>query len=443
MAEITRDDTLIGTFISGLSVDQRYSLVKIWETFKKKVLEIFGVNNKNLSVDDLSNIAGEMADIVAVRAVAEPYMFKEVDERDALPLRAFAVEEGSEIPALGGARAEAPETKTEVPLSSKKKLVPLDPFELTPNGQKLTAVRRDALIKYANEGGVVPTFPNALTARNELIYQEELSRAAKHNVRREKRERAIARQLAEREASGEEPVGFTPEAPAEFDFALSELQLAIQAVASDLADEDAKDRLLAVMTDSATGNPRTKESLVKVLKTSGFYKDVIARVPTRGSGMKGMSIKYPKIVPFGLIEVSPHKLFYENILKITRKGKHLTGFPNVKVSNDFVSFLFKILDGGQPTLKDVNKLSVGEKQLFDSVVFTAGLQKKVEDTGSGVKQKFKDRLALIEGEISAGNTSDELIKEARQILQHLARFKIIGHRAAAGHLKQLISVQRE
>jgi len=438
MSEITRDDTLIGTFIAGLSIDQRYSLVKIWETFKKKVLEIFGVNNKFMSVDDLSNIAGEMADIVAARAIAEPVVFKEVDERDVLPIRAFAVEEGSEIPALGGARAEAPSSK-------KKPKEPLPPFVLSANGEKLTETRKQEILRYANQGGTVPSFPNKLTQKNELIYQEELARAVTHKEKREARERAIARErLSGSVEEAASPVDFTPfeEAPAEPDFSLAELQLAIQAMASDLADEDAKDRLLGVMTDPTTGNPRTKESLIKVLKTSGFYKDVIARIPTRGSGMKGMSIKYPKIVPFGLIEVSPHKLFYENILKITRKGKRLTGFPNVKVSNDFVSFLFKILDGGQPTLRDVNKLSVGEKQLFDSVVFTAGLQKKVEDTGSGVKQKFKDRLALIEGEIEAGNTSDELIKEARQILQHLARMKVIGHRAAAGHLKQLISVQR-
>ena len=198
-----------------------------------------------------------------------------------------------------------------------------------------------------------------------------------------------------------------------------------------VANQTALDRLLAI---------RTAEELIKAANAAGLH----FKFESRGRGLSGRGIhaKYTKIMRFGLIEVSPHKLFYENILKITRKGKHLTGFPNVKVSNDFVNFMFKILDGEQPTLRDVNKLSVGEKQLFDSVVFTSGLQKKVESTGSGVKQKLKDRLALIEGEIEAGNTNDDLIKEARQILQHLARMKIIGHRAASGHLKQLINAQR-
>jgi hypothetical protein len=105
--------------------------------------------------------------------------------------------------------------------------------------------------------------------------------------------------------------------------------------------------------------------------------------------------------------------------------------------------MFKVLDGEQPTLRDVNRLSVGEKEIFDSLLFTSGLQKKVESTGSGVKQSLKDRLALIEGSIEAGNTNPELVKEARKILQHFARMGIIGHRAAAGHLKQLINAQRK
>jgi hypothetical protein len=425
MSEITRDDVLIGDFIRRLSTDERYSLVKTFELFKKKILEIFGVNNSNLSADDLVNIAEELADIVATRAIAEPLGFKEIDERDERPVLAFAVEEGSEVPA----------TESEPPLGD---------YVLTEDAKILREERKGHLLAYANQG--VPLPPMAkLTIEKQTIFDNELKRIRRHLNAKAKEGSSASRggiKTFFTRAEPPAPPPAAPEAPAEFDFALSELQLAIQAVASDLADEDAKDRLLAVMTDSATGNPRTKESLIKVLKTSGFYKDVIARVPTRGSGMRGMSIKYPKIVPFGLIEVSPHKLFYENILKITRKGKHLTGFPNVKVSNDFVSFMFKVLEGEQPTLRDVNKLSVGEKQLFDSVVFTAGLQKKVESTGSGVKQKLKDRMALIEGEIEAGNTSDELIKEARQILQHLARMKIIGHRAAAGHLKQLINAQR-
>jgi len=423
MAEITRDEVLVNTFILGLNGDQRYSLVKIFDTFKKKVMEVFGFNNKFMSVDDLTDIGNEMVDIVAVRATAEPAFFKSVDERDAKPLRAFVVEEGSELEPLEGSRAleEAKEEPTETPKPTTR---PLKPFTLSANAEKLSKARKEALVKYATEGGEEPKIKGRLTDKNETIYQVELVRANAYKEERERREATMTRESAD--VSREPPTEGIP--------GFADLQLGIQTVAGELADEDQKERLLALLkiTD--------RNQLIRVLRTAGRLDEVIAK---RGTTGRGLHPKYPKFYPFGVIEISPHKLFYENILKVTRKGKHLTGFPNVKVSDAFVKFMFKIIEGGQPTLKEVNRLSVGEKQLFDSVVFTAGLSREVETTGSGVKQDLKNRLALIEGEVEAGNTNPELVKEARKILQHLARMKIIGHRAAATHLKQLINAQRE
>ena len=79
MAEITRDDVLVGDFIRRLNTDQRYSIVKVFETFKKKVLEVFGQDNKFMSADDLFQVASDMADRVAIQAINEPAMFKEAE----------------------------------------------------------------------------------------------------------------------------------------------------------------------------------------------------------------------------------------------------------------------------------------------------------------------------------------------------------------------------
>lgn len=335
MAEITRDDVLVGDFIRRLSTDERYSLVKMFDSFKKKVLEIFGQNNRLMSADDLVNISEGISDSVLVEAIKEPGQFKKATDRSP---KVFTVEEGIE-----------------------------SRYALSPDGSTLSQARQQALLAFANEGRKLPRMTQ-LNPRSEAIYRAELG--------------LIEEFIQRRDGSG------------------------------------------------------------KAKASRGAQEDLEGRLEWSGISGKGLHSSYPQILPFGLIELSPHKLFYENVLKITRKGKHLTGFPNVKVSNEFVSFIFKILDGHQPALRDVNQLSVGEKQLFDSLIFTAGLQKKVDSIGSGVKQTLKERLALIEGEISSGNTNDMLIKEARKILQHLARMKIIGHRTAAAHLKQLINAQR-
>ena len=447
MSEITRDEVLVNTFIKALTSEQRYSLVKIWETFKKKVVEIFGVDNKNLTPDDLNNIAEELTDIVAARAIAEPVFFKEVDKRDEAPLRAFAVAEGG-LPPLVGERASPTSSPTSLlaPALAPPPVFQHPEFQII-GKSGFHPPRKIELMRLSVEGGEPKKWPGDDRKIEEKkgdemvkLYRAEAKRALEHYEAREKERRRFERRLVPAESGGAEevlpPIKFASRlaeararSPRSGIPSLNALQQELLSKLGDLDEEE------SARFDGYFGI-ESPEEFVRQLNLAGI------RFAFQTESMTGFGVKYPKIVPFGLIELSPHKLFYENILKITRKGKHLTGFPNVKVSNEFVTFLFKILDGGQPTLKDVNKLSVGEKQLFDSVVFTAGLQKKVESTGSGVKQKLKDRMALIEGEIEAGNTSDELIKEARQILQHLARMKVIGHRAASGHLKQLINVQR-
>lgn len=403
MAEITRDEVLVGEFIRRLSTDERYSLVKVWDSFKKKVLEIFGRDNKFMSADDLVNIAEELADIVAIRAIAEPVQFKEDDVREAAPIRAVVVEEGTD-PAVAA---------------------PPERYVLSKKALSLRSSRKEALLAYANEGRPIPR-QRILNPESEAIYRAELT--------------LIEEFIRRRGGGGESrtiptltdepgPIFSEPRIPD-----IEELRDEVRKMQDEAADEDFREGLNQFLTITDA------RELVRRFNASRLH----FAFENRGRGLsgRGLHAKYPKIMPFGIIELSPHKLFYENVLKITRKGKHLTGFPNVKVSNEFVAFIFKILDGQQPTLRDVNQLSAGEKQLFDSLIFTAGLQKKVDSTGSGVKQSLKDRLRLIEGEIEAGNTSDLLIKEARKILQHLARMKIIGHRAASGHLKQLINAQR-
>jgi hypothetical protein len=440
MGEITRDDVLIGDFIRRLNSDERFSLIKFWDSFKKKVLEIYGQNNQYMSSDDLVGIAEELADQVAIRAAQEPDIFKEAEI--VRPLQAFAVQEGID-PAVAGLRG---------------------PYVFSKSVKYLPVSRREALKRYV-DGERLPVFKKPLGDFNQGLFDKEvglintwisagvggdsggapvrglrtfeitgISPRRPSPVTGTRRPPPVpvgarASSLDRPPTAGARAQAFTDALPG-----FADLQLGVQAFADGLADQDEKDRLLALL------EVPNRPLLIKRLAIAGLLDAVVAQSGQTG---RGLHPKYPKNFPFGVIEISPHKLFYENILKITRKGKHLTGFPNVKVSDAFVRFMFKIIEGGQPTLKEVNTLSAGEKQLFDSVVFTAGLSRDVETTGSGVKQDLKNRIALIEGEIEAGNTNPQLVKEARKILQHLARMKIIGHRAAATHLKQLIQAQRD
>jgi hypothetical protein len=434
MQEITNDGVLVGDFIRRLDrADERFAVVRAFDLFKKKVVEIFGVNNRYMTSDDLINIADEVIAMVATQ-VAEGIP---VESRDYVDVDVVVEEEGTPRELLSPSKASPARS----PVASGPEYV------LTKEAKKLPVGRREALIRYSKGAPLQKVFQGKQISRESIeLYEQEARRIDAFLAERRRPASSGGADLGSDVAGVTPP--FLPLPPAERPKIRPETGVFGESSDTrtppwaDLQQELERERANAAtmdqqeVIDTLLAQPNKISLLVKAAEL-GYTFDYEKALSGRG-----ISSRYPKRVQFGLIEISPHKLFYENILKVTRKGKHLTGFPNVKVSNDFVSFMFKVLDGAQPTLRDVNKLSVGEKEIFDAVVFTAGLQKKVESTGSGVKQSLKDRLALIEGEVEAGNTNDDLIKEARKILQHLARMKIIGHRAAAGHLKQLISVQR-
>jgi hypothetical protein len=409
MREVTRDEVLIGDFIRRLNSDERYSLVKpltkMWENFKKKILEIFGQNNQYMSADDLYNVAVQLADQVAIQEAREPDLYKERPVGELI--EALTIEEGTPVRDVASA---------DVVVSSGGK------YQFSTEARQLSDARFRALKDYSEGKPLKTTFQgqpaNDITKR---IFDQEAQR--------------ISQFLNPSVAVRAPAPGARAPAPARPGRipSVAELHQEIETSKQLSADQDIVDQLDRLLSIT------NRTELLAAAERLGFQFDFQKEEALTGFGL---SKKYPKIVPFGLVQISPHKLFYENILKITRNGKNLTGYPNLKVSDAFVTFLFKILNGQNPTLKEANTLSPNEKNVFDSLIFTAGLQKMVETTGTGLKQELKNRLALIEGEIEAGNTNTELIKEARKILQNFARMKVIGHRAASEHLKQLMHAQR-
>jgi hypothetical protein len=158
------------------------------------------------------------------------------------------------------------------------------------------------------------------------------------------------------------------------------------------------------------------------------------RFQPTGSGIKR---DHANVAQFGRVDIHPQRLHYDNVLKVTKNGRSITGMPNTRVSDAFASVVMSVLKQKTPTLKDFTKMSASEKQLYDTLVIASGLHKDVETVGSGVKEDLKKRLALIEGEVEAGNTNSLLIKEARHVLHKMAQMKMVSRPKAVAHLKQL------
>jgi hypothetical protein len=152
----------------------------------------------------------------------------------------------------------------------------------------------------------------------------------------------------------------------------------------------------------------------------------------------GLPKDIPKeLIPFGRCKLHLYKLYYDNefVLKDS-SGFNIPGLRNVKVSDEFVELIMKIHNKENISQSFINKLSKGEQDLYDLVIFKCGLKNLDIDHKTNVK-KLKEKLATIEGEIEAGNDNKEVLKELYDVLQQLVIYRSINVSEAKKHYNSI------
>ena len=149
----------------------------------------------------------------------------------------------------------------------------------------------------------------------------------------------------------------------------------------------------------------------------------------------------PSKFVFGKIKIDLNKLFYRNILSITdNKGKQMNGYPNKRVSDNFVDVIFKILENKTITKSDLKNIH-SERIMYDNLIVLSGIHKSksipttIEDTAP----EMKNRLGLIVGEIEAGNSNKELLKELHELLFKMSQINLISRSAATKYYNNIKS----
>jgi hypothetical protein len=177
-------------------------------------------------------------------------------------------------------------------------------------------------------------------------------------------------------------------------------------------------------------------------KKKGRPKKEVKQVPGQSKlpFAKGKGVErefYPKLVPFGAIMISPAQLFYYKLLRVREPTKHsIRGMPDVRVSEDMVYILMKIINGGTPSMTELKALSENEKSLYDAVITKAKLHKELPNTSTQSIDKLKRRLELCEGEWNAGNDNTLIKKELNSIIRQLTELKAISEVDGRKYLKQ-------
>jgi hypothetical protein len=220
------------------------------------------------------------------------------------------------------------------------------------------------------------------------------------------------------------------------------------AISDALEIEKPKIRKLIGASQIAGGNEITQKIFnlmaQKGVQPSPAQARLISKQEGEKSGIIGEGLtqeKKDKKVKFGDVVIMPNKLFYDNVLSVSRPdGVKINGFKNKHVSDDFVVCIVKMLHKRDDFQHDLNKLSSTERILLDNLLKLANLHKKVI-TGSGNQSinNLKNELQILEGEIQAGNNNESLKKKLHDILYKLAHFKVISIPQATKHYKDYLN----
>lgn len=127
----------------------------------------------------------------------------------------------------------------------------------------------------------------------------------------------------------------------------------------------------------------------------------------------------PNYIEFGKYALSLKKLNERKLdAKTIKSGSYIKELSNVPISNDFYDILNDMIDTQKINEKALQYLSSNEKRIFSKLINGSGLygKYKVKLVPSEQEQKENERFEMVKGIYKAGNDSQEVVKELKQLI---------------------------
>jgi hypothetical protein len=415
MKELTRDSPTASTVVKALETDEVFEVLKKWPIIKTEFLKVYGFDNKTLGAADFIEFFKNLIAYSPAALAAEAAGKLGIAVPPALRLGGLegAVREAAAAE-VEEARVDAPEEMTE---------------------ERARGFSAPGLGKWVSQN-----YPD-------LVFAAPRGNPGKERLIQLLKEEGIIRQ--------ENPFARAVASPP-LGSSLGNSFESIQAMMAPkldewfrkwrregeregglkyaLASDGANFALLSSDVDELyAGLDIIEKNLPGTIKYQfpGFYPRALTGL---GAELQPIKHELPSLIEFGKVKISPKKLYYNNTLVVKHKsGSSFTGIPNVRVSDQFVNIILNLLKGKKPTMKDFQSLELSEKGIFDTLIYSAGLGKEVDNTFDQTKRQLKERLQLVEGEVGAGNTNPALKKEMFYLLNKMAHTGLVGYGDARRH----------
>jgi len=428
--EITKDNSLIEAILNSLSVEDKFLVNKFWANLKRKILNTFGYNNKNVTIEDYIDLMqkflneGEPQTNIKkdIKNKKQEAYFEELDFLNEKEAQAFNDELVRDILATENEgnveQQEGDKFIKEVQIDIAENIAgnkqeETANLEITQQGELLLVhsniTQEDIYLKL----GTIST-TQGLT---KLILVSRVSDEGTFNILLDPKINIEIKQTIRDKVITFKKLEII-------------LGLGISKILLELFN--IKDKLRDYTTQAWDYLSELYTLEPKIRKTT--IRDKAIKNNMVGWGIKNKDI--PKEVNFGNVKILLNKLFYKNLLSIkTLSNGNIYGYPVYKVSNNFVENIMKMLKNEKLTKHDINRLPVVEQELYNRLLKLANLNKSHDNNIDSMIKKIKDRVEIITGEIEAGNNNNDLLIELNELILKLVNYGVITQKQAKEHIK--------
>jgi hypothetical protein len=387
LRQIFSNEVMIENIIRSFKDEQRFIINKHFPEIKEYMLDTYGKNNTNLSLEDVVEVITSH-----LERILNPPIEYNIGE--------------DEITAAAPATASSIKVLDSDAIDASGKAVPTDfKFGTDKNSLYIENDKEDLHVYFK-----IAETPDK---KEILLYSTDTNEAGKF------------RQVMERATSGKSNDDVLRKIIENLkldDYAKNKILNKKSSRVSDLINE---------LKTNYKLEPIKKGLTMKKLNTLTGNK----KYSRYGAGVKDPEQSLPEYAYFGEIVIMLSKLYYNNILSVKMKsGRAIDGFKNSKVSNFFVDIIMDMY-ADKDVSSQIKALSVDEKNLMNSLLFQAKLHKKYITTSNETLSQLKEKHKVIEGEILAGNDNPELMKQLKDVLMKLYHFKAISMPAIRKYLK--------
>jgi hypothetical protein len=119
-------------------------------------------------------------------------------------------------------------------------------------------------------------------------------------------------------------------------------------------------------------------------------------------------------------------------------GQRIAKLPSQAITKELASVINVLIEGKQPSIRQFQNLSEGEKDKLHQIVRTTGLGVDVPNQKEEEMDKELNHFEILKGEIIAGNDNPKLIKEFKAILIKFGREGRIPRREVNSILEEML-----